>query len=55
MQTIWTYKGNLLESGASNLFIVLENDSGKKILVTHPLDGSVLPGVTRDSILILTK
>ena len=45
----------MLESGASNLFVVLEKDDGKKILVTHPLDGSILPGVTRDSIIILAK
>lgn len=31
------------------------NEKGEKELVTPPLDGTILPGVTRDSILSLTK
>ena len=53
-QLIWTYNGNMLESGASNIFFLL-NEGGKKYLVTHPNDGMVLPGVTRDSIINLAK
>ncbi len=49
-QVIWSYNGNLLESGASNLFFVLKSEHTHEI-VTHPLDGSILPGVTRDTIL----
>jgi branched-chain amino acid aminotransferase len=38
-----------------NLFIVMKNEKGEKELVTPPLDGSILPGVTRDSIIQLAK
>lgn len=38
-----------------NLFILLKNDNGDLELVTPPLDGSILPGVTRDSIISLAK
>lgn len=31
------------------------NDSGEKELITPPLDGLILPGITRDSIINLTK
>ena len=44
----------LLESGASNIFFVIK-ENGQKILVTHPSDGMILPGVTRTSILLLAK
>lgn len=53
-QLIWTYDGYMLESGASNIFFLLKEGS-KKFLVTHPADGMVLEGVTRDSILKLAK
>jgi branched-chain amino acid aminotransferase len=38
-----------------NLFLFWKNESGDRELVTPPLDGTILPGVTRDSILSLTK
>lgn len=41
-----------MESGASNLFFIIK-DKGRKKLITHPLDGCILPGITRDSILKL--
>lgn len=44
----------LLESGASNIFFLFKDETGLK-LVTHPNDGLVLPGITRDSILKLAK
>ena len=50
-QAIWVYDDCLLESGATNLFFVVEETPGKPELITHPLDGSILPGITRDSIL----
>ncbi len=52
-QALWTYDSNLLESGASNIFFLLQGKDGKYELVTHPLDGSILPGVTRESIIEL--
>ena len=53
LQTIWTHNENLIESGASNIFFVLKNKNGMEV-VTHPIDGSILPGITRDSIIKLT-
>jgi len=38
------------EVGTMNIFIVLENE-----IVTPPLSGSILPGITRDSVLRLLK
>ena len=39
-----------------NIFVFLEHGDGKKELVTPPLDaGIILPGVTRRSILEMTK
>jgi len=36
-----------------NLFVVFRKDNGGYELVTPPLDGMILPGVTRDSVLTL--
>ncbi|QDZ23128.1 branched-chain amino acid aminotransferase [Chloropicon primus] len=42
------------ECGAMNMFFLLENGaSGERELVTPPLDGTILAGVTRDTILQL--
>lgn len=38
------------EVGTSNIFFVIDNE-----LVTPPLSGSILPGVTRDSVLCLAR
>ena len=39
-----------------NFFVFLQNEKGERELVTPPLDdGTILPGVTRDSILTLTR
>ena len=54
-QAIWVFEDKILESGATNLFFIIENDSGKLEIVTPPLDGSILPGVTRDSIIQLAE
>jgi len=54
-QAIWSYKEQLLESGATNMFFVIKNKAGETEVVTHPLDGSILPGITRDSIIQLHK
>jgi len=34
-----------------NFFVFWHNENGQKELVTSPLEGTILPGVTRDSIL----
>ena len=38
-----------------NLFVFWKNQDGEDELVTPPLDGTILPGITRDSILNLAK
>jgi branched-chain amino acid aminotransferase len=38
-----------------NLFVAWTNEEGDKELVTAPLDGTILDGVTRDSILELAR
>jgi len=39
------------EAGASNFFAVYPNNT----LVTPPLSGTILPGITRDSIILLAR
>lgn len=43
------------EVGTMNFFIFWVNAEGEKELVTAPLDGIILPGVTRDSLLALAR
>ena len=38
-----------------NLFVVFRQGDGSLELVTPPLDGMILPGVTRDSVLSLAR
>ena len=38
-----------------NLFIYWENEKGELELRTAPLDGTILPGITRDSVLTITR
>lgn len=38
-----------------NFFVFWKNEQGDDELITPPLDGTILPGVTRDSILTLSK
>jgi len=54
-QAIWVYEDKILESGATNLFFIIENDEQKLEIVTPPLDGSILPGITRDSVIQLSQ
>lgn len=56
-QNLWLFgeEGYVTEVGTMNVFFVFKNSDGKKELVTAPLDGTILEGVTRDSILELTK
>ena len=41
--------------GSMNLFVVFRQEDGSLELVTPPLDGMILPGVTRDSVLSLAR
>ncbi|KAJ1995669.1 branched-chain-amino-acid transaminase bat2 [Coemansia umbellata] len=56
-QVLWTIGEDreLMEVGTMNLFVYWRNENGELELVTPPLDGTILPGVTRDSILDLTR
>ncbi|SCU83449.1 LAMI_0C03268g1_1 [Lachancea mirantina] len=57
-QNLWLFgpEKYITEVGTMNVFFVLkDNATGKKELVTAPLDGTILEGVTRDSILTLAR
>ncbi|ORY75433.1 branched-chain-amino-acid aminotransferase [Protomyces lactucae-debilis] len=56
-QNLWLNgaEHNVGEVGTSNLFIVWVNEQGDKEIITAPLDGTILAGVTRDSILALAR
>lgn len=52
---MWLTDDKITEIGASNFCFLWINENGEKEFVTAPLDGLVLPGVTRDSILQLVR
>lgn len=56
-QVLWLYgeHNEVTEVGAMNVFMVYINDDGKRELVTPPLNGLILPGVIRNSILALSR
>lgn len=57
-QNLWLFGPNnyVTEVGTMNVFFVFKDlKTGKKELVTAPLDGTILEGVTRDSILTLAR
>ena len=55
-QALWIYDDKILEVGMSNIFFLLKNkNTGKPELITPPLDGSVLPGITRKSVIELVE
>jgi branched-chain amino acid aminotransferase len=56
-QNLWLFgpQDNITEVGTMNLFLLWTNEQGQRELVTPPLDGTILPGVTRDSILALAR
>ncbi|CAG7649964.1 unnamed protein product [Allacma fusca] len=56
-QVLWLYGDDhqLTEVGTMNIFILIKNANGEKELITPPLHGLILPGVTRQSILELVR
>jgi len=56
-QILWLFGEELqvTEVGTMNQFFVWVNKEGKKEIVTAALDGTILPGITRDSILKLCR
>lgn len=56
-QILWLFgeEGYVTEVGTMNVFFAFQKPNGKKELVTAPLDGTILEGITRDSILELCR
>ncbi|XP_053575057.1 branched-chain-amino-acid aminotransferase, cytosolic [Bombina bombina] len=56
-QVLWLYGEDhqITEVGTMNLFLYWINEDGEEELATPPLDGIILPGVTRQSILDLAR
>ncbi|KAJ7275288.1 branched-chain amino acid aminotransferase II [Mycena haematopus] len=56
-QNLWLHGPDheLTEVGTMNMFVVFSKEDGSIELVTPPLDGMILPGVTRDSVLTLAR
>lgn len=56
-QVLWLFGENLkiTEVGTMNQFFVWKNKLGVKEVITAPLDGVILAGVTRDSILSMLR
>ncbi|XP_046879219.1 branched-chain-amino-acid aminotransferase, cytosolic-like [Hypomesus transpacificus] len=56
-QVLWLYGDDhqITEVGTMNLFLFWTNEDGEEELATPPLDGIILPGITRQSILELTR
>ncbi|XP_039188827.1 branched-chain-amino-acid aminotransferase, cytosolic isoform X1 [Crotalus tigris] len=56
-QVLWLYGDDhqITEVGTMNLFLYWQNENGENELATPPLDGIILPGVTRQSILDLAR
>jgi len=54
-QVLWLTGDLVTEVGTSNIFFFWKNEKGEDELITAPLEGLILPGVTRDSILTLAK
>jgi branched-chain amino acid aminotransferase len=57
-QNLWLFgeEEYVTEVGTMNFFVALKNkETGQNELVTAPLDGTILEGVTRDSVLALAR
>nr|VWP00595.1 Zn(2)-C6 fungal-type domain-containing protein [Ganoderma boninense] len=57
VQNLWLHgpEHHITEVGTMNAFVAFKRDNGVTELVTPPLDGIILPGVTRDSVLALAR
>ncbi|KAL7414229.1 aminotransferase [Mrakia frigida] len=54
-QNLWCMGPRVTECGQMNLFVAYESADGVTHLITPPLNGQILPGVTRDSLLSLSR
>ncbi|KAI0374357.1 branched-chain amino acid aminotransferase II [Pilatotrama ljubarskyi] len=57
VQNLWLHgpEHHITEVGTMNAFVVFKQSDGSFELVTPSLDGIILPGVTRDSVLALAR
>jgi branched-chain amino acid aminotransferase len=54
-QILWLIDDNITEVGVMNFFVYWVNKQGETELITCPLNGTILPGITRDSVISLCK
>jgi branched-chain amino acid aminotransferase len=54
-QALWLIHDYVTEVGTMNFMVFWKNEQGVDELITPPLDGTILPGITRDSILKITE
>lgn len=54
-QNLWVLGDTVTEVGQMNLFVVYRDEASVIHLITPPLNGQILPGVTRDSLLRLAR
>jgi len=56
-QVLWLLGDDdkVTEVGAMNIFVVVKRDDGDVDILTPPLDGTILPGITRASALYLAQ
>ena len=56
-QNLWLFgpEGYVTEVGTMNVFFAWVRKDGKKEFITAPLDGTILEGITRDSVLELAR
>jgi branched-chain amino acid aminotransferase len=57
-QNLWLFGDEefVTEVGTMNMFVAIKNkETGQNELITAPLDGTILEGVTRDSVLALAR
>eukprot|EP01132_Coremiostelium_polycephalum_P000412 gene412-522_t len=54
-QVLWLLNDYVTEVGTMNMFVYWKNNQGEMELITPPLDGTILPGITRDSIIKLAE
>jgi len=54
-QVLWLLHDYITEVGTMNFFVFWKNEDGVDELITPPLDGTILPGITRDTIITLMR
>ena len=52
-QVLWLLHDYVTEVGTMNFFVFWRNEDGEDELITPPLDGTILPGITRQSLIEL--